>query len=78
MRNENRVRDFIFGGVFLILMGLATLFLEEAYFSISPLITLQKTPVVFWILVATELGFGIYLVYLGTKMSKRMRKGDAK
>jgi uncharacterized membrane protein len=77
MRNENRVRDFIFGGVLLILMGLATLFFEKAYFTINPLITLQKTPVAFWILVAIELGFGIYLVYIGAKMSLLKRKGDA-
>ena len=78
MRNENRIRDFILGGMFLILMGLATLFLEEAYFTINPLITLQKTPVTFWIVVAIEIGFGIYLVYLGAKMSRRTRKRHAK
>ena len=74
MRSENKVRDYLFGGVLLILMGLATLFLEEAYITINPLITLQKTPVAFWVLVAIEIGFGIYLVYIGAKMLRRTRK----
>jgi len=67
MKNKNRVRDFIFGGFVLILMGVVTIVLEKAYFSINPIITLEKTPVAFWAVVFLEIIGGIYLLYVGMR-----------
>jgi hypothetical protein len=74
MRNKNRARDFIFGGLALVLMGVATIILEKAYFTINPLVTLKKTPIAFWLVVFIELSFGVYLLYLGIHRSKSINK----
>jgi len=69
MKN-NKSRDFVFGGCVLILIGVATIYLEGVYLTISPIITLQKTPVVFWLVVFTELATGIYLLIHAKKIKK--------
>ena len=69
MKKANGKIDFVLGGALLVVLGLATLYFEKAYFTINPIITVEKTPIIFWCVVIIELVAGIGLFVKGLKMN---------
>ena len=67
MKNTNKPRDFILSGLLLVTVGVVTIMLEKVFFTINPVITLDKTPIIFWTVVSVEIISGLYLFYIGIK-----------
>ena len=77
MKKRNGKIDFVLGGAFLVVLGLATLYFEKAYFTINPVITVEKTPIIFWCVVIIEIVAGIGLFVMGLKMNSVSRRKES-
>ena len=71
MRKENGKIDYVLGGSLLVALSLATLYFEEAFFTINPIITLEDTPVLFWAVVIIDAAAGTALIIKGVRMQAR-------